>query len=646
MYKNIFILVLISYKAFSQVGVNTTAPNAQLDIRSSNQATPANTDGVLIPKVDAFPVTNPTAAQQGMLVYLTTLVGPNQPGFYYWNNLTTTWVGLAGGGGSGGTLDQAYDYGGAGVGKTITADAGAVLIDGTDGLLSTGTTGSGTLATSGAGTRMLWNPRKAAFRAGRVFGSQWDDSNIGVSSVAFGLDTTAKGVFSTAFGAGTLANEYYSTAFGYATTANAFGSTSFGRNTTAYGDYSTAIGSYNNAFSYGETVLGIGATDYTASTDGTFLFGSAEATDRLLVVGNAIDANGDNLVDNVERSDALIILKNGLTRLPSTTTAMITSADGKAVVTKEYLATLPVSGGWSLIGNAGTVSGTNFIGTTDNVNVSFRRNNTKSGFLGATNTSFGFNSHSGTTTGGDNAIFGANAGRIIGTGSSNVAIGSNAMYSTGSGTNNNAIGHNALYTNTSGGNNTSIGYFSMYNNLAGSNNVAIGSSALFANTGSQNVAIGDFALNAITSGTNNIGIGYQANVANPSGTNQIRLGNTSITSAETQVAWTITSDKRWKNTINDSNLGLEFISKLRPVSYFRNNDETKKVEYGLIAQELQKTLHDFNVTNSGIISQSNDSMLGVRYNDLIPILIKSIQEQQAIIEVIEKELKELKQNKK
>lgn len=78
----------------AQVGVNTTAPNSQLDIRSSNQATPANTDGILIPKVDVFPAVNPTAAQQGMLVYLTTAVGPKQPGFYYWDNPTLSWIGL------------------------------------------------------------------------------------------------------------------------------------------------------------------------------------------------------------------------------------------------------------------------------------------------------------------------------------------------------------------------------------------------------------------------------------------------------------------------------------------------------------------------------------------------------------------------
>jgi len=80
------------------VGIGTVAPNAQLDITSSNQATPVNTDGVLIPKIDTFPATNPTALQQGMLVYLTTTTTfasiSKSPGFYYWDNPTSNWIGL------------------------------------------------------------------------------------------------------------------------------------------------------------------------------------------------------------------------------------------------------------------------------------------------------------------------------------------------------------------------------------------------------------------------------------------------------------------------------------------------------------------------------------------------------------------------
>ena len=90
-----FLLLMLTFPLLGQVGINTTSPEAQLDIRSSNQATPSNTDGLLIPKVDDFPSTNPTVTQQGMLVYLTTTSGTNEPGFYYWDDATTTWIPIA-----------------------------------------------------------------------------------------------------------------------------------------------------------------------------------------------------------------------------------------------------------------------------------------------------------------------------------------------------------------------------------------------------------------------------------------------------------------------------------------------------------------------------------------------------------------------
>ncbi|MEK8179230.1 tail fiber domain-containing protein [Flavobacterium buctense] len=319
----LLLLIVLGSESWAQVGINTTTPKAQLEIKSTNEATPANTDGLLIPKINAFPVTNPTVDQQGMLVYLTTTIGANTPGFYYWNNPTTAWLPVKGT--DGGTLDQAYDFGGAGNGRTITADSGAVTIAGTDGLVSTGTSGSGALAPSGAGTRMVWNPRKAAFRAGNVSGTQWDDASIGTNSVAFGNVTTASGPNSMAFGSGSTASNNVSTAFGNGTTASGPNSTAFGFATTASGASSTtfgtltaatalnssAFGRNNTSSSYGETVIGIGATTYTPSTNGTTQFRSTNSTDRLFVIGNAIDANNNDIVDTTERSDAMVVLKNG-----------------------------------------------------------------------------------------------------------------------------------------------------------------------------------------------------------------------------------------------------------------------------------------------------------------------------------------------
>ncbi|MDG5490063.1 tail fiber domain-containing protein [Psychroserpens sp. SPM9] len=99
MNKLLFISLLFPALLFAQVGIGTTSPNSSLDIRSSNQATPANTDGILIPKVDTFPATDPNTPQDGILIYLTTNATHNSiaytKGFHYWDDTATRWVPLS-----------------------------------------------------------------------------------------------------------------------------------------------------------------------------------------------------------------------------------------------------------------------------------------------------------------------------------------------------------------------------------------------------------------------------------------------------------------------------------------------------------------------------------------------------------------------
>ncbi|MGB2684251.1 MAG: hypothetical protein WBC43_04470, partial [Olleya sp.] len=54
--------------------------------------------------------------------------------------------------------------------------------------------------------------------------------------------------------------------------------------------------------------------------------------------------------------------------------------------------TKTVNSAWSTIGNAGTDDTVNFIGTTDNQDLVFKRNNIQAGLLNSNNTSFGVNS--------------------------------------------------------------------------------------------------------------------------------------------------------------------------------------------------------------------------------------------------------------
>ncbi|MGF2412828.1 tail fiber domain-containing protein [Ferruginibacter sp.] len=110
-----------------------------------------------------------------------------------------------------------------------------------------------------------------------------------------------------------------------------------------------------------------------------------------------------------------------------------------------------------------------------------------------------------------------------------------------------------------------------------------------------------------------------------------------MTYAGIQVPWTITSDSRFKSNIQTSALGLEFIKQLRPVSYYRNNDESKKTEYGFVAQEVEQTLNKAGIVNNGIISKDDAGMYSVRYNDFIAPMVKAIQQQQEMIEALKKQ---------
>lgn len=88
--------IFIALPLFAQVGINNTNPQATLDIIASNMSNPSNNDGILVPRINQFPMTNPTANQHSMLVFLTTTDGSNNPGYYYWNEPTMSWLPLGG----------------------------------------------------------------------------------------------------------------------------------------------------------------------------------------------------------------------------------------------------------------------------------------------------------------------------------------------------------------------------------------------------------------------------------------------------------------------------------------------------------------------------------------------------------------------
>lgn len=81
---------------YAQVGISTSNPQAQLDIVAGSPENPSIIDGILIPRIDKFPLTNPSAAQHGMMVFLKTATPLATSGFYFWNNTSLKWEPISG----------------------------------------------------------------------------------------------------------------------------------------------------------------------------------------------------------------------------------------------------------------------------------------------------------------------------------------------------------------------------------------------------------------------------------------------------------------------------------------------------------------------------------------------------------------------
>jgi hypothetical protein len=94
-----------------------------------------------------------------------------------------------------------------------------------------------------------------------------------------------------------------------------------------------------------------------------------------------------------------------------------------------------------------------------------------------------------------------------------------------------------------------------------------------------------------------------------------------------------TSDARLKKEVEPLNYGLQEVMRLRPVSYEWKNRANKERTIGLLAQEVEKVMDE-------VVSTADDEIgsRGVRYVNMVPVLIKAIQDQQKIIEAQKEQL--------
>ncbi|WP_460616722.1 beta strand repeat-containing protein [Hymenobacter ruber] len=207
---------------------------------------------------------------------------------------------------------------------------------------------------------------------------------------------------------------------------------------------------------------------------------------------------------------------------------------------------------WNTTGNVGLPNG-RFLGTTDNVEVPFRVNNTEvmrlkaNGAIWAglrTNVMLGVNAGAALDVGATANTFvgqgaGAQAvatpdntliGNLAGTdavGSRNTALGSQAGAALGTGTDNTLLGASAGRSATGALHNVAVGTQAGVNLGAGVNNVWVGYQSGLgsgSSTGDGNVGVGTFSGRGISSGTGNTFVGQSAGATVETGSNNVLLG--------------------------------------------------------------------------------------------------------------------------
>ena len=407
-----------------------------------------------------------------------------------------------------------------------------------------------------------------------------------------------------------------------------------------HGDYATA----------GQTKLGVNLGNTWTAPTATLEIkgqGTTNATTNLLIKnsgGNQImklTDSGDNIGIGYQALD-------DITAGSGTDNVAIGYQAGTAVTTGDYNVLLGYQAGLGFTTNgrnicigyrAGAAAAVN-----DLVAIGYRAGETTTG---SANTFIGRDAGKDNDAESNNCYMGYHAGRNLNA-RENVAIGAYAMEGNGS--------------NLAAWRSVAIGYQALTDVTTGDNNVAIGLKAGDSiTTGSSNTFIGDEADGAAT-GTNQIACG---NGAVASGSNVGIWGNASVATNNITVDWTVTSDERIKENIEDASLGLDFINALKPKTYTKKHPadwdeaileprfkeggseydeekgepikgefDTEKVHNGLIAQEVKAAMDSLGVSFSGWNEDSNGKQ-GIQYAALVMPLIKAVQELSARVKELE-----------
>jgi hypothetical protein len=228
------------------------------------------------------------------------------------------------------------------------------------------------------------------------------------------------------------------------------------------------------------------------------------------------------------------------------------------------------------------------------------------------------------------------------TGSDVTALGTGSLQSNTTGSYDSGFGAYSLVANTIGQGNTAGGYASLRSMNTGNWNSALGYQALFnATTGSSNVAMGYHAGFNVTTGNYTIEIGnqgtasdnYLIRIGTPGAQQQTYIAGISgsqITGAAVYVTSSgqlgvLASSERYKTAIAPLGSDTDKLMQLRPVRFHLKTDPAGAVQYGLIAEEVDKVYPEL------VIRDADGKIQGVRYDELAPMLLNEWQKEKRTI---------------
>lgn len=130
------------------------------------------------------------------------------------------------------------------------------------------------------------------------------------------------------------------------------------------------------------------------------------------------------------------------------------------------------------------------------------------------------------------------------------------------------------------------------------------------------------------------------NVFNPSATysdvNKVMCGGATGSLPIFATAFNTVSSRRYKRDFEPVSYGIDAVMALQPMQYHYNfeSDTLTKKHIGLIAEEVNQVVPE-------VVSVEDGRCIGMDYSSLVPVLIKAMQEQQAMIASQSKKIAEI-----